>query len=426
MSHLPKFTVIIPVKDRVKYLYYTLKTCIMQEYPNLEILVADDASTDGTTDMVNRFCNFDKRVRLIHREQRIGMRDNFEFALNEVNEGYVIALGGDDGVLPNGIQKMYDTIQLTGTQLLTWSPPSYEYPSEAKPNGQFYYYRHKGIKKVDSSKYLARQSAALNYLSDIECPMFYVKGVVHIDLVKSVKSKSKDGRFYSCPTPDGYSGIVLAGEVDSFYFSSEPFTIFGASPSSQGAAYLSKSDKARKNSAEFFKFSESQTMHEKLANQPYSPLIALMTVDYLCTARDLPGWPGKVEDVDFKKVLAKSVSELASRYADNTLERELKILEAIAKQHNLYDYYQQLLAKAKRSVISPQYRLWAISKNNYYIDAKEFGVSNIFEAANAIPIILGATKYFGFSIYWKLFKSSVKLYFDRKKTVGKFQQQFCI
>lgn len=420
MIDYPKFTVIIPVKDRVKYLYYTLKTCTMQEYPNFEVIVADDASTDGTQDMVRRFSAFDKRIRLIAREQRVGMRDNFELALAEVTEGYVLALGGDDGLLPNGIQKMFDVIQSTGTKLLTWCPPSFEYPSEAKPNGQFYFYRHRGLKKVNSKEYMERQSRILNYLSDIECPMFYVKGVAHIDLVNKVKSRSKDGRFYSCPTPDGYSGIVLAGEVDHFYFSGEPFTLFGASPASQGAAYLSKSEKARNDSAEFFKFSEGQTMHAELASQPYSPLMALMTVDYLYTARDLPGWKGSVVDVDFKQVLAKALNELASRYADNTLERELAILEAIAKHHKLTEYYQQLLDKQKRKSTIPQYRLWAISKNNIYIDAKEFGVSNVFEAANSIPAIMASSRYFGLSLYWKLFKESAKLYFARKKTIGKF------
>ena len=38
-----------------------------------------------------------------------------------------------------------------------------------------------------------------------------------ISLIEQVKSRTADGRFYSCPTPDGYSGIVLAGEVEKFY-----------------------------------------------------------------------------------------------------------------------------------------------------------------------------------------------------------------
>ena len=36
----PLFTVIIPTKDRADYLAYTLKSCAMQEYTNLEIIVS--------------------------------------------------------------------------------------------------------------------------------------------------------------------------------------------------------------------------------------------------------------------------------------------------------------------------------------------------------------------------------------------------
>jgi hypothetical protein len=96
-----------------------------------------------------------------------------------------------------------------------------------------------------------------------------------------VQSRSKDGRFYSCPTPDGYSGIVLAGEVKSFAFSGTPFALYGLSPTSQGLNYLANEDAAKRNSQAFFKTVDAVPMHEELAGQPYSPLITLMTVDYL-------------------------------------------------------------------------------------------------------------------------------------------------
>ncbi|MDD3944480.1 MAG: glycosyltransferase family 2 protein [Bacteroidales bacterium] len=73
MEKLPKITVIIPVKDRVKYLYHILKTCLTQEYPNFEVIVADDASTDDTTEMIREFTIKDNRIRLIAREKRVDM-----------------------------------------------------------------------------------------------------------------------------------------------------------------------------------------------------------------------------------------------------------------------------------------------------------------------------------------------------------------
>lgn len=420
MEQLPKFTVIIPEKDRKEYLYYTLKTCIDQDYPNLDIIVADDASTDGTQEMVRHFESIDSRVRLIARSQRVGMRDNFEFALDEVKEGFVIVLGGDDGILPKGIWGMYELYKKTGSKLITWSPAKYEYPTEERPHGQYYIYRHKDeIRVVDSNEYLARQSELLHYLRDIECPMMYVKGVAHIDLIRKVKSRSKDGRFYQCPTPDGYSGIVLAGEVENFIFSGKPLTLYGATPASQGQAYLSKKKEAQRDSAEFFKFSEQQTMHKELANQPYSPLMALMTVDYLYTARDLPGWPGRVVDVDFKEVIRKSVEELSNAYDEVRTKREMEILENIAKQHNLSDYYHALLNQAKMRVNKVEYVPWGISGKMIYIDPYEFGITNLVEAAYAHDVLRNSFKYMSIRFYLKLLKSSAKIYLNRGRKSGK-------
>ena len=48
----PRFTVIIPQKDRAEYLIHTLRTCMIQDYPNFEIIVGDDCSEDNT---VQRF-----------------------------------------------------------------------------------------------------------------------------------------------------------------------------------------------------------------------------------------------------------------------------------------------------------------------------------------------------------------------------------
>ena len=53
-TEYPLFTVIIPQKDRVEYLEHTLRTCMIQDYPNLEFIVADDCSEDGSVEMVKR------------------------------------------------------------------------------------------------------------------------------------------------------------------------------------------------------------------------------------------------------------------------------------------------------------------------------------------------------------------------------------
>jgi glycosyltransferase involved in cell wall biosynthesis len=418
MGKYPLYTVIIPTKDRETYLYHTLRTCLEQSYPNYRIIVADDASTDNSVAIVNKLIEKDSRIMLISRKRRVGMRENFEDALRQVQSGYVIALGGDDGLLPNAIEGINNVIQKTQTKLLTWCPPVFEYPSTDNPIGQFSICHHTKDKIVKSKDFLARQTINYNYL-DIECPMFYVKGVASIDLINRVKARSKDGYFYSCPTPDGYSGIVLAGEVDSYLFSGKPFSIYGVSPSSQGQVYKNNDNASKEQSQEFFDFASAMTMHSDLANQPYSPLLALMTVDYLLTARDLQGWPGSFPPIDYKTMMKKAVYELSScGYGEDRLEREVKILYNIANKHNISDYLSTLLFKAKRHGRSKIKIGNAISFNMLYLNASEFDISNIFDAAYAAKYISKTISKLNIKDIIQILKSSIGILGIKGKVNG--------
>lgn len=383
-SENPRFTVLIPTKDRAEYLCHTLRTCSFQDYDNLEIVVSDDGSTDLTMDVVMEAASKDPRIKFRQNRLGTGMRDNFEYALGLAKPGYVIALGSDDGLLPNGISGMSESLRASGMEMLSWAAPLYTYPGVNDERGQLMLYHPKKDKIIKSSDFLARQASHLNYLGDIESPMFYVKGVVSTSLIDRVKSRAADGRFYRCPTPDGYSGIVLAGEVPEYAFSGSPLSIYGLSPKSQGLGYLSNTDAGKKHSETFFKAVESIPMHELLANQQYSPLITIMTVDYLLTAGDLPGWPATVPEIDFKKVIRSAVNELGhGLYGSDRLRRELDVVMAIAEHHDLGGYFRGIVSGARRRKAKSPYVGYGVNPRGIFLDANEYGIRNIEQAAHA-------------------------------------------
>lgn len=379
------FTVIIPCKNRAKYLVHTLRTCSMQNYDNLDIVVSDDGSTDSTRDVVEDAIRRDPRIRLILHDHSIGMRDNFEYALNEVKPGFVIALGSDDGLLPDGIAGMFEVLQKTGMELLAWPTPLYVYPGVRGDHGQLIMYNTQGERIIESRTFLKRQAKKLHYLSDFESPMFYVKGVTSTRLINQVRSRSADHRFYACATPDGYSGIVLAGEVEKYAFSGRPFSIYGLSPFSQGLAYLSNDDEAKKASEAFYRKSSEIPMHQDLSSMPYSPLITLMTVDYLLRSRDLEGWPGEFPEIDYRKVIKQSIQELShGLYGGERINRELAILNQIAKQHGISDYLRNLIKNGRRKPIKAPFEGSGISPSAFFLDASTFKIHDIYEAAYAV------------------------------------------
>ena len=250
----PLFTVIIPQKDRAEYLIHTLRTCMIQDYPNFEIIVSDDCSKDNSVEVIRDLMNKDSRIKLFAHDHHLGMRDNFEFALNQVRPGYVMALGGDDGLTPGSIWRMYEILSTTNRELLTWTPAGFTYSDHEGGRNIFYVKRKKnlGVKFINSEIFLNSLQQTFMYQAD-ECPMLFMKAVASTALIDRVKSRTKDHSFYYCATPDGFSGVVLAGEVDDYAFTYEPLSITGSTIKSQGRNYQRTDKKSKEEAQQFFK-----------------------------------------------------------------------------------------------------------------------------------------------------------------------------
>ena len=389
LADYPLFTVIIPQKDRAEYLIHTLRTCMIQDYPNFEIIVSDDCSEDNSVEVVRELMKKDSRIKLFAHGHHLGMRDNFEFALNQVRPGYVMALGGDDGLVPGCIWRMYEILTSTKRELVTWSPAGFKYPDYDGGKNIFNIKRKKnlGVKIIKSEDFLNKLAKTFLYMIE-ECPMFYVKGVASTALVDRVKSRAKDHRFYHCPTPDGFSGVVLAGEVEDYAFTYEPLSVVGTTNKSQGKNYYRTDKKSREEAQQFFNDNMRKMMHAELASQPYSPLVTLMTADYLLTARDLPGWPGKFAPISFEELMRASFRLIEKIAMENdVLVRELNILREIAKQHGLLALFNQLMVSTKRKVVRGEDVNGFLITHSIRFEGSELGINNIFDASIATNFV---------------------------------------
>lgn len=68
MTENPLISVIIPVYNPGKHLYRCLNSIINQTYHNLEILLIDDGSTDGSSKVCDDFCANDSRIKVVHQK----------------------------------------------------------------------------------------------------------------------------------------------------------------------------------------------------------------------------------------------------------------------------------------------------------------------------------------------------------------------
>lgn len=419
----PRFTVIIPQKDRAEYLVHTLRTCMIQDYPNFEIIVSDDCSSDDSVRVVRDLMQVDRRIKLFAHERHLGMRENFEFALNQVAPGYVIALGGDDGLVPGCITRMHEILRTTRRELLTWPLAGFTYPD--RPGGENIVYierrKDRGVRFLRSSEFLSTIARTFRYQVS-ECPMFYMKGVASTALIDRVKARTPDGTFYVCPTPDGFSGIVLAGEVEDFAFTDEPLSIGGTTIKSQGINYQKTDGDAREKAERFFRDNVGRAMHRELASQPYSPLATLMSADYLLTARDLPGWPGRFDPLSFEALLRESFRLMEkSSFENAVLVRELEILREVAKQHGLLALFDELHRTSRRRVVRQPPVYGFVVTNLVRFEGSKLGIHNIFDASLIVPALYRAYNVASLRGGWALLRNTLRVLLrSRAYTVEKY------
>lgn len=110
-------SVIIPVYNAEKYIRRCLLSVMRQSYRDLEILVIDDGSTDGTGPILERLTRNDPRVRLVHQDNR-GVAAARNRGLAMASGRYVTFIDGDDYISRTYIEKFAERAKETRVQML--------------------------------------------------------------------------------------------------------------------------------------------------------------------------------------------------------------------------------------------------------------------------------------------------------------------
>jgi glycosyltransferase involved in cell wall biosynthesis len=102
MTSGPLVSICIPTYNSAAFLKEAIDSARRQTYDNLEIVVSDNASTDGTQEMVAAIP--DPRIRYYRNRANLGMVANFRRVLAESRGKYVCLLNSDDLMDPGFIQ----------------------------------------------------------------------------------------------------------------------------------------------------------------------------------------------------------------------------------------------------------------------------------------------------------------------------------
>jgi glycosyltransferase involved in cell wall biosynthesis len=101
---MPRVSILMPVRDRVRFVEAAVRSVLTQSFADLELLVMDDGSSDGSADLADRLAAGDPRLRVLRRTMRgvaPSLAELYELASGEM----VGVVDSDDLLVKSAVEK---------------------------------------------------------------------------------------------------------------------------------------------------------------------------------------------------------------------------------------------------------------------------------------------------------------------------------
>ena len=111
-------SIIMAAYNAEKTIEQAISSVLNQTYPNFELLVVNDCSTDGTVKLVEGIAAKDSRVRLISNEKNGGVSFTRKLGLEEAEGEWIAILDSDDAWAAEKLEKQIALQEKTNAELL--------------------------------------------------------------------------------------------------------------------------------------------------------------------------------------------------------------------------------------------------------------------------------------------------------------------
>ena len=111
-----KISVIVPVYNIIEYLERCVRSICAQTYSDLDIVLVDDGSTDGSGELCDRLAKEDERIRVFHKENG-GSSSARNLGIQQALGEYLGFIDSDDYIEPDMYQILADGIVRYGVEM---------------------------------------------------------------------------------------------------------------------------------------------------------------------------------------------------------------------------------------------------------------------------------------------------------------------
>ncbi len=120
-QHLPRVVACLPAWKAETFIEPTLQSLAAQTYPNLHVLIADDASPDGTWAACQRFAQDHANFELQRQPRNLGWIGNVNWLLRHADGDYLFFAFHDDPLEPTYVAALVEALERTPGAVLAFS-----------------------------------------------------------------------------------------------------------------------------------------------------------------------------------------------------------------------------------------------------------------------------------------------------------------
>jgi glycosyltransferase involved in cell wall biosynthesis len=380
----PRFSVLIPTRERPSTFRRTLATVLAQPGDDYEIVIADNCSGPETRRIVEEAAS--DRLHYTRSDEVLPMAINWERGLALCSGEYVTVLGDDDGFVPSTLPLARRIIGATDCEILGWFPHTYWWPDTIVhwSRNMLIVELGEGAMWIDSRRLLEdfyRGAVSFGLL-----PMIY-NAFFHRGVIEEAVRRY-DGFFVPPDTaPDVASGILGLYVTERFIYSGRPLSIRGNSGKSNGTAQWARSLGAEQR--EIFYREErvglKGLIHEALVPSPNITII-IASAKLKCRDRYFPADPALT--VDLAAVLREMIAQI--NFEPEAYEENLADIRALAAKLGIRLDPAEIPAKVMR----PRLPGWGPQKGadgaiaKLVVNCELAGASDIAAASRIVDALL--------------------------------------
>ncbi len=228
----PKFSVIIPTRERADTLRYTLQTCLDQDFESYEIVVCGNRSSPKTQPEVDSYAS--PRIVYHRSPTPLSMGENWNLAYSKSSGQYVTFIGDDDALMPFAFSALDSFLKREPARAMRWNCAVYSWPNNARADLADYLGLSflRGRRRIDGRQAIKDVLAGRDSATIL--PNVY-HGCASRDVLEDIRTRS--GHVFASFHCDTFSSFAIAHSAGEYVSFDAPLSISGFSASSNNIAF---------------------------------------------------------------------------------------------------------------------------------------------------------------------------------------------